>query len=301
MFATKNHLNRACLTMDIVNYNIQFSRGKDNCIDLPRCINEVSGGDIIALQEVERFWARSGMIDQPAEIEKLLPDHYWVYGPYFDVHIPPINPIGKKDTRRRQFGNMLLSRWPILYSRLIQFPKTHYEDKFNMHMGAIEAVVELPDRPMRILSVHLGYLSGVERMTHLDCLLNSLDQGLTAQGAWSGAAEIEGDDWTCGEKAPPVPEETILMGDFNLQWDSREYQRLIDAGFKDAWVESGQPKECGCTVQQGRTADIVMDYKQPRIDYCFVSADLASDIGSVRIDHQAVGSDHLPFWTCLKT
>jgi endonuclease/exonuclease/phosphatase family metal-dependent hydrolase len=40
---------------------------------------------MIALQEVERHWPRMGMIDQPAELGRLLPGYHWVYGPAFDV------------------------------------------------------------------------------------------------------------------------------------------------------------------------------------------------------------------------
>jgi exonuclease III len=34
-----------------------------------------------------------------------------------------------------------------------------------------------------------------------------------------------------------------------------------------------------------------------RIDYCFVSADLAPRIKGARIDSEATGSDHQPVWT----
>ena len=46
--------------MRIVTYNIQFGLGKDGRFDLERVADEVDGADIIALQEVERHWQRSG-------------------------------------------------------------------------------------------------------------------------------------------------------------------------------------------------------------------------------------------------
>ncbi|VAW13743.1 hypothetical protein MNBD_ALPHA11-730, partial [hydrothermal vent metagenome] len=46
--------------MKAVTYNIQFGLGKDARIDLQRIAGAVEGADIIALQEVERNWERSG-------------------------------------------------------------------------------------------------------------------------------------------------------------------------------------------------------------------------------------------------
>ena len=48
----------------IVTYNIQFGRGRDEKINLDRIVNSVQGADIVALQEVDRYWSRSGNIDQ---------------------------------------------------------------------------------------------------------------------------------------------------------------------------------------------------------------------------------------------
>ncbi len=61
--------------MKIVTYNIQFGLGKDGRFDLERIAGEVDGADIIALQEVERYWQRSGNVDQPARLGQIL-DRY---------------------------------------------------------------------------------------------------------------------------------------------------------------------------------------------------------------------------------
>ena len=51
--------------MKLVTYNIRYELGLDQRIDLGRIARTVQDADIIALQEVERFWKRSGMNDQP--------------------------------------------------------------------------------------------------------------------------------------------------------------------------------------------------------------------------------------------
>ena len=41
--------------MHLVTYNIQYGTGKDGKVDLGRIMNELSGVDVIAMQEVDRF------------------------------------------------------------------------------------------------------------------------------------------------------------------------------------------------------------------------------------------------------
>lgn len=50
--------------MKVISDNIRFGLGSDHNIDLERIANTVREADIIGLQEVERFWDRSGMVDQ---------------------------------------------------------------------------------------------------------------------------------------------------------------------------------------------------------------------------------------------
>ena len=53
--------------MQFVSYNIQYCKGSDGRVDPARIAREVSGADVIALQEVDRFWPHTGMVDQVAE------------------------------------------------------------------------------------------------------------------------------------------------------------------------------------------------------------------------------------------
>jgi endonuclease/exonuclease/phosphatase family metal-dependent hydrolase len=104
-----------------------------------------------------------------------------------------------------------------------------------------------------------------------------------------------------GEEAvtPPVPPPAaMLLGDFNMEPDSEEYQGLVApsggadgaaADFVDAWLAAGGDPEAGATLltDAART-------RGKRIDYCFVTRDLAGQVASVRVDIQAGGSDHQP-------
>ena len=74
--------------MLLASYNIQYGLGRDEKYDIARVAQEIAHADIIALQEVERFWQRSGMIDEPAEIAARLPDHHWIFGANLEIQNP---------------------------------------------------------------------------------------------------------------------------------------------------------------------------------------------------------------------
>ncbi len=110
--------------MIFVSYNIQWGTGKDGRVDLARIAGEIGAADVIALQEVDRFWTRSRMTDQTAEFAALFPEHHWVYGPGLDLDGSRRGDDGRLIRRRRQFGNMLLSR--ALASMSMPGPKTQW-------------------------------------------------------------------------------------------------------------------------------------------------------------------------------
>ena len=90
--------------MKLVSYNIRFGLGLDQKIDLGRIADTVNDADIIALQEVERYWKHSGMTDQPEIISSHLQQYYWLYFPAFDVDASEAQSDGSILNRRRQFG-----------------------------------------------------------------------------------------------------------------------------------------------------------------------------------------------------
>ena len=73
--------------MKIVTYNIQFGCGRDGKVDLDRIVEAVHGADVIALQEVDRYWPRSGDMDQVKLIVEKLPGFDFAYGPGVDQAI----------------------------------------------------------------------------------------------------------------------------------------------------------------------------------------------------------------------
>lgn len=301
--------------MKVVSYNIRFGLGIDQQYDLERIATEVHGADIIGLQEVERFWRRSGMVDQPKVIGELLKKYYWAYCPAFDVDASTVSEDGNVLNRRRQFGPMLLSRWPILSARSLVLPQLPASELISMATGALECVIETPLGPLRIYSLHLSALTPRERLLQIDTLLEMhrtiehCGAVMMAGGNHSNPAEaqqIADLDWNNGESPLPKPVNSMFMGDFNSTEESSEYIRFVDEtdpifgrgvhsnSFVDSW-----------SVARERTGSPESWWPDPpdrlpghplRLDYCFISTELASKVNHCWVDTEAVGSDHRPYW-----
>jgi endonuclease/exonuclease/phosphatase family metal-dependent hydrolase len=266
--------------MIFVSYNIQWGTGKDERVDLPRIAGEIGEADVIALQEVDRYWTRSRMADQAAEFADLFPEHYWVYGPAMDMGVPDSR------GRRRQFGNMLLTRAPILSSRNHPLPKMKLPEKMSLQRAALEAVIEAPSGPLRVHSVHLNHSDAGERLVQI-ARLRKIVAGAPAEGgAWSGRDYHP--VWEEDGPQPPMPARAILFGDFNLRPDSEEHAALLAGpdGLIDAWRALGHDDASGwtCPLKDG-------DW---RIDFAFVTPDLKGALRNMSVDQAAQGSDHQP-------
>jgi len=211
----------------LVSYNTQYGLGRDERYDLARIASEVCGADVIALQEVERFWQRSGTIDEPALLASHLPEHHWVYGANLDMDASYREPSGRLVNRRRQVGTMVLSRLPVASSRNHLLPKFATLTQHSIQQGALEVVIVTPRAgPVRFYSTHLSHLSAATRLPQVDALL-AIHARAPAEGcAWCGGHPDPNAGWTEGEM-PPMPADSILTGDFNFDWDTTEYERMV--------------------------------------------------------------------------
>lgn len=237
--------------MRIVTYNIQFGLGKDERFDLERIASEVADADIIVLQEVERNWQRSGMVDQPKILAQLLDQYYWVYGPFFDVDASHTEPEGKVINIRRQFGNMILSKTPIISTRLFPLPKSIINDQRNMVVGMLEGVVERPGgEALRIYNAHLSAKSAEDRIAQIHAIRKIITAAPKEGGAWTGPSTHP--LWLEDKITPPMPEEFVLLGDFNLAPRDRGYDHLVqtsrdERNLLDSWHLTGHEINKGVT------------------------------------------------------
>lgn len=288
--------------MQFVSYNIQYGTGRDEQVDLARIAEAVRGADVIALQEVERYAKRTGMVDQVAALADLLPGYHWAYGAGMDLHADTTDADGKVVHQRRQFGNMLLCKTPLLTVRNHLLPKYGTLVQFSLQRSALEAVIQTPKgRAIRVYSVHLSHLHDFDRGPQIEHLLSVHQRAFGEGPAWCGSGVNP--EMTEGLAAAPMPREAVLMGDFNLLASSPLYSKIVGPlspeygrmngidGFVDAWVAAGGAQDAGNTCHSGTLST------GHRIDYCFVSSSMAAGIRRAWIDEAAVGSDHQPIWT----
>ena len=107
-----------------------------------------------------------------------------------------------------KFGNAILSRWPILSTRLIPLPRTRTISPLNLQRGATEALIATPGGALRVYSVHLDHVLPTERIAQIRHLKDRLLGYPLEGGAITGAADF-------GLAEPPHPEDFVVMGDFN--------------------------------------------------------------------------------------
>ena len=307
--------------MKIVTYNIRYGVGLDQKCNLERIADEVRAADVIGLQEVERYWRRTGMVDQPERLGELLDEFYWAFGPVFDVDASQKNDNGKVINRRRQFGPMILSRWPILSTRTIVFPQLATINLIGMSTGALEAVIDTPEGPIRVYSIHLSSISPKERLLQIDSLLKnhewiescgSVMMGVNNDNTHENKHEAEHIlemDWSNGDPALPKAESTFIMGDFNSTPDSKEYAQFAgeadpiygygmhQENFVDSWNVAEET--IGSPLSWWPDPPDRLPGKPLRLDYCFLNSALANKVKKCWIDLNAAGSDHKPYWVEL--
>ena len=288
--------------MKLVSYNIQYGFGTEGRYDLARVADVVAGADVIALQEVERHWSRTGFDDQPELLMRLLPQHHAVYGPAFDMDASPVD-NGRVVNRRRQFGTMVLSRLPLVWSRLHALPKRRMIDPLNTQNAALECMIRTPAGPIRIVSIHLAHVGVEERLEQIDHLMGLHRRAANEGGPWSGADDEPERNWTEGEPEPECPATAIWMGDFNSEQGSAEHWRIIGDtpyhpgaryhdGFSDAAIAAGiAPGTLHTHVKV-----IAGETRRRQLDHCFVSSALAPRVRGVHADNGTIASDHHPLW-----
>ncbi len=213
-----------------------------------------------------------------------------VYGPAFDMALP------NDRTKRRQFGPMILSRWPILWSRTWPLPKRRMLDPINTQTAALEAVIDHPSGPLKLISLHLAHVGVEERLDQIAFLKQMLANPTTEGGPWSGTDDEPQRNWTEGEAEPPNPTRAIWAGDFNMEPGSAEYRALIGdtpyhpgARYADGLIDpaAGLGLHTHVKVIAGET-------RHRQLDHIFLTPDLAPCVSRVWADTANPASDHFP-------
>ena len=243
----------------LVTFNIHHGVGEDGRHDLARIAALLASvdPDVVCLQEVDRHYGpRSEGVDQALLLSRGL-DMQLAFGASID------EPAPRGGTDRREYGNALLSRLPILISDVHSLPGS------GEPRTALRTMVELDGGALWVTTTHLTNAAAAERAQ------------LAAELA---ALHTE-------------PMETgVVVGDFNAGPDAAELGPLRER-FTDAWhlaeARADHPREVGRRFLQ-REAGQTFSARRPhtRIDQVWVSPGVT--VTGAEVLDAAGCSDHHP-------
>jgi endonuclease/exonuclease/phosphatase family metal-dependent hydrolase len=186
--------------MRLLSYNIHKGiGGRDRLCRLERVIDviEAENPDILCLQEVARNSRRSHYHDQA----QLLSDYFKLPEHLFQMNV---------HLKGGGYGNLILSRWPILAKHQISL-------RFNSKKprGAQLVVIDTPEGHLHLVNFHLG-LSDAERHWQIEHLLNHhLFRDNHEQFTKKGS-----------ERSSSHQLPTLLIGDYN-DWRNRLHRAAL--------------------------------------------------------------------------
>ena len=202
----------------VMTYNIHHGTGNADCatprpapghppnpdcgldLDAIADVIRAESPDIVGLQEVDRFWARSGGVDQPAVLAAALGMHHCYganlsHGPDSHATVP------------HQYGTAILSRFPILDCTNTFLPRGNPGTE---QRGLLSALINVRGVPLRFHNTHL-HTRFADRRVQIQEIVRLIG-------------------------APSDP--TVLVGDLNAIPSESTMAPLYSA-LEDAWLEGG--------------------------------------------------------------
>jgi len=272
--------------MRLLTWNIQCGKGCDGVTDLSRMVSvakSLADADVFCFQEVsDNFAALGGGADQSAQLAALLPDHR----PIFRPAVETVDAEG----RAHRFGNMTLSRLPVLQvaSHLLPWPRTGVPR--SMRRAALEVTVRAAFGRLRIVNTHLEFHSAAQREAQIMRLLDLQEEASTRP---SDASAVHAEPYG----SQTVAASSILCGDFNFDVSDSHHRLLNEAqragqNYRDAWeiARPGKPRQPTCGVHDHAQWPDGADCR----DFVFVTEDIANRVRQIEVDVTTSASDHQP-------
>ncbi len=280
--------------MKLVTWNTQWCRGLDDVVDVARIVDgarAMADFDVLCLQEIaqgfETMAGRPG--DQPAQLQALLPGFQIFFGAAVDEFTA--------DGKRQRFGNLIATRLPVLQVQHHSLPWPADAGVRSMpRMCTVVTVRDAALGPVRVMTTHLEYYSGVQRMAQA----RALRQLHIEACAQTIAPPLEDDSGSPFQTKTHTPR-AILCGDFNLAASEPEYAVMqtpfqLDGdatthAMRDAWplVHGTVPH-----APTFRLFDRTYGPNPVACDFVFVSEGLAAHVRRIEVDGMTRASDHQP-------
>lgn len=282
--------------MRILSWNIQWGRGLDGRVDLARSagVAREFDADVLCLQEVAANHPGlpgGATMNQPEWLGGLFLGYESVYGVGSDL------PDGLGG--RRQFGNLILSRRPLLqvFRHLLPWPAEAGVP--SMQRVAVEVVIDAPEFPgkaLRVITTHLEYFSAAQRTAQCETLRAIADAG------WRHATHPPSSE----ELDPPFAvlprgEGCVLCGDFNSPVGAPEQAALLASGTAPAFVNAWTAAHGAVPPAPTFGLHDRRYVKEPACyDIFFISENIAGKAVDVHVDPGTTVSDHQPVLLVLK-
>jgi endonuclease/exonuclease/phosphatase family metal-dependent hydrolase len=255
----------------LVTFNIHHGVGDDGRHDLPRLARLLADADadVICLQEVDRHYGdRTEHVDQALLLSRAL-DLELAWGPAIDQP-----PRGGR-TERRQYGNALLSRLPVLSSEVHPLPGG------GEPRSALRARVGVGDGTLTVTTTHLSSSSAADRAAQAAAVAE-LSIGPAPSPSRSSSTQAE-----------------VLVGDLNTDARAPELAVLRE-WFSDAWelAQDRTDRAGRFSLHSGQGLTHPARRPRVRIDQVWVSPGVA--VTGARVLDGSATSDHHPLLVDLQ-
>lgn len=158
MFSCVLHGAETPRPIKVLSWNLHHGAGADGKVDLVRIADFIrkQDADVVALQEVDNQCARSGKVDQAAELAKLTGLHgaFGAAMPYDGGH----------------YGQAILSKHPIAKTEVVRLP-----GEGEPRIGFV-AEIRIPDGSLTFVSTHFHHRSAEDRVAQAKELLAMLEK-----------------------------------------------------------------------------------------------------------------------------
>lgn len=275
VFSDDNQKSRVEI-LEILSWNIQAAKGVDNIVSTMRIADDIRGfsdSDVICLQEV----MRTPEHDQFEELALEFPDFECIFG----AAINRLYPSG-----RLEFGNMLLSKLPILQITQHKLPQPAEPEHKHMPRQAIEAILVNNNELLRVTTMHLDYFAAKQRSAQVKYLVEHHQECIARYHSPSP----EGGEEQFASLAETS--RSIYCGDFNLTVDTDDYRTMTCSALTDCWrhIHGDKPHDPTCGI-----FDHVQWQEGPHCrDFFFASKDVVENVSGIAVETETAASDHQP-------
>ena len=209
----------------VLSYNIKYAKKIDKAINILKKYEKLKDADIILLQEMDK-----------KGVEKISSELKYNYIYYPAV----IHPIHGKD-----FGNAVLSRWPIISDQKIILP--HFNS--NKQRIAVGATIDIDGKRIMAFSLHLGiFVKPDQRKVIMDGVISTIPDEIKH-------CVIGGDFNTFTKKDRKNIRDAFLIANFksatkDLGWTNRNWSLLNRKNILDHIYIRGME-----TIETGKIED----------------------------------------------